>query len=234
MAPELLCSAGGFSRSGVFVLRGGRLWAASLYFDGARQWSQRVLGLMRAANLTLDDFPFDASLLDERRVGIVAPRGRLPANYRKFIDETRLAEYVSVPILVLGRPAGFVAFDAYGSSRRLGSDDAERGAAAVELLSGALTRHLLLGRLQRIHEATGSLLDPLAENAGQDPGETAVLLSDREREVVALVERGLTNSEIADRLGISVTTVKTHLSRAFRKLGARSRAEAIALLRSAE
>lgn len=60
---------------------------------------------------------------------------------------------------------------------------------------------------------------------GRVQGET---LSDREREVLALVGDGLRNKEIADRLAISERTVKAHLAGAFNKLGATSRAEAIA------
>jgi DNA-binding NarL/FixJ family response regulator len=53
------------------------------------------------------------------------------------------------------------------------------------------------------------------------------LLTDREREVVALVGEGLTNDEIATRLVVSVATAKTHVSRAMLKLGARDRAQVV-------
>jgi DNA-binding NarL/FixJ family response regulator len=52
--------------------------------------------------------------------------------------------------------------------------------------------------------------------------------STRERQVLQLVADGLTNSEIADRLYLSESTVKCHLSSGFRKLGVCSRAEAAA------
>lgn len=48
----------------------------------------------------------------------------------------------------------------------------------------------------------------------------------REKQVLELVASGLTNSEIADRLYLSESTVKSHLSSSFRKLGVSSRAEA--------
>lgn len=48
----------------------------------------------------------------------------------------------------------------------------------------------------------------------------------RQSEVLALVSQGLTNSEIADALDISTNTVKTHLQRAMRRLGAKTRHEA--------
>jgi DNA-binding NarL/FixJ family response regulator len=52
-------------------------------------------------------------------------------------------------------------------------------------------------------------------------------LTDREREVVALVGLGLSNEEIAARLVVSPLTAKTHVSRAMVKLGARDRAQLV-------
>jgi DNA-binding NarL/FixJ family response regulator len=54
-------------------------------------------------------------------------------------------------------------------------------------------------------------------------------LTAREREVMALVARGLSNDEIAERLVISVATAKTHVSRALRKVDAHDRAQLVAL-----
>jgi two-component system response regulator DesR len=54
--------------------------------------------------------------------------------------------------------------------------------------------------------------------------------SHRERQVLALVAEGLTNSEIAERLLLSQSTVKSHLSTAFAKLGIRSRKEVTSFL----
>ena len=55
-------------------------------------------------------------------------------------------------------------------------------------------------------------------------------LSYREKEILGLVVRGLTNREIAGELYLAESTVKTHLSSAFAKLDAHSRAEAAALV----
>ncbi|WP_336112706.1 response regulator transcription factor [Streptomyces sp. PTD9-10] len=52
-------------------------------------------------------------------------------------------------------------------------------------------------------------------------------LSDREREVLTLVTRGLNNAEIAEVLGLSPLTAKTHVSRIMGKLGARDRAQLV-------
>jgi DNA-binding NarL/FixJ family response regulator len=77
---------------------------------------------------------------------------------------------------------------------------------------------------------TAELLDAIRRAAagglafGVRPG-GGVALSDREREVVALVAEGASNDEIGARLGISSRTVESHLRRLFERLGAASRAE---------
>jgi DNA-binding NarL/FixJ family response regulator len=61
------------------------------------------------------------------------------------------------------------------------------------------------------------------------PGTTLDVLTDREREMVALVAHGLSNEDIAGRLFLSPLTVKTHVNRAMSKLGARDRAQLVVL-----
>jgi DNA-binding NarL/FixJ family response regulator len=55
------------------------------------------------------------------------------------------------------------------------------------------------------------------------------VLTEREREIVALVGEGLSNDEIAERLVVSPATAKTHVSRAMIKLHARDRAQLVVL-----
>lgn len=70
----------------------------------------------------------------------------------------------------------------------------------------------------------GGLVDRLRRAATNDEPR----LSDRETEVLRLTARGMSGPEIAQRLGIGSTTVKTHLQRAYRKLGVADRAALVA------
>jgi DNA-binding NarL/FixJ family response regulator len=60
------------------------------------------------------------------------------------------------------------------------------------------------------------------------------LLSTREKQILGMVVLGFSNSEIASKLVIAETTVKSHLSSSFRKLGVRSRAEVTELILDSE
>jgi len=77
--------------------------------------------------------------------------------------------------------------------------------------------------------ATRRLVEEFATRAKPGAGTSKALdvLTDREREVMALVAAGLSNDEIAAKLIISPTTAKTHVSRAMIKLNARDRAQLV-------
>ena len=65
-----------------------------------------------------------------------------------------------------------------------------------------------------------------AETApGSPPPQPIEALTDREEQVLAEVARGRTNTEIADELYITLSTVKTHIASVMAKLGARNRVE---------
>lgn len=71
--------------------------------------------------------------------------------------------------------------------------------------------------------------DGFVPSAIADESALAATLSGRERQVFGMLVLGASNAEIADRLVITVETVKTHVKRILRKIGAINRSEAIAL-----
>jgi DNA-binding NarL/FixJ family response regulator len=60
-----------------------------------------------------------------------------------------------------------------------------------------------------------------------DAAQVLAALTEREREILTHVGRGLSNSEIAADLHLSEATVKTHVTRVFTKIGLRDRAQAV-------
>jgi DNA-binding NarL/FixJ family response regulator len=86
----------------------------------------------------------------------------------------------------------------------------------MQLCLGLAVRSARAGQLSLPRSVGASLARPV--------------LSTREKQALGLVVLGLTNGEIAGKLHLSQSTVKSHLSSAFSKLGARSRSEATALI----
>ncbi|MEU8873607.1 response regulator transcription factor [Streptomyces javensis] len=112
--------------------------------------------------------------------------------------------------------SGFLLKDA--SARQLG--DAVRVVAAGEaLLAPAVTKRLI-STFSRIGEAAG-FGGPLPSPRGR-----LAELTERENEVLVLVAQGCSNAEIAERLIVAESTVKTHVSRILVKLGLRDRTQA--------
>ncbi|MFI6560880.1 response regulator [Streptomyces sp. NPDC050534] len=74
---------------------------------------------------------------------------------------------------------------------------------------------------------TGRLIERFLRSPSAPATGGPECLSDREREVLTLLARGLNNAEIAEALGLSPLTAKTHVSRIMGKLGARDRAQLV-------
>ena len=147
------------------------------------------------------------------------------------------------------QPHALVVFTSTETGPRLGeavaalcADESDRAVVVLRERAGPReVRSLLVAGARGVvlrQEMTRTLVPTLqAVAAGQvcvprrhAQGAERPVLSIREKQVVALAATGLMNSEIAGRLFLAESTVKSHLSSAFAKLGVRSRHEAVELL----
>jgi DNA-binding CsgD family transcriptional regulator len=113
-------------------------------------------------------------------------------------------------------------------TRRAGPQtDSELAGQRVRQLSGGAGTQSLSAAEQSQDAQSGARLNPDLEAGPKRRDDLGV--TPRELEILALVAEGLSNREIAERLFVSENTVKTHCSRAFDKLGARRRTQAVQL-----
>jgi len=136
-------------------------------------------------------------------------------------------ELVDVKVLVL---TTFEADDHVLAALRAGASGfLGKGVEPVELLDAI--RVVARGEALLSPRATKGLIERLlAQPVDGDVVDASLdVLTEREREVVALVARGMSNDDIAASLVVSPLTAKTHVNRAMTKLGARDRAQLVVI-----
>ncbi|MFC8290946.1 response regulator [Streptomyces sp. NPDC057242] len=96
-------------------------------------------------------------------------------------------------------------------------------AAGDAVVAPSLTRRLLDAYIHHLPR------EAPAEAPGSPEDPRLAALTEREREILTVIGRGWTNTEIATRLHLAESTVKTHVSRILAKTGARDRVQAVIL-----
>jgi DNA-binding NarL/FixJ family response regulator len=130
----------------------------------------------------------------------------------KVLMLTTYADDRSVIDALRAGARGYLTKDAGADEIRRALDQVTRGQAAID---PAVQHHLL--------DAIG--VSPAAPDS--PPAQLPDGLTPREAEVIALIAEGLSNSEIAERLNVNETTVKSHINHLFAKTGVRDRAQAV-------
>ncbi|MDP9335934.1 MAG: response regulator transcription factor [Actinomycetota bacterium] len=168
-----------------------------------------------AVHLALEHRP-DVVLMDIRMPGTDG----LTAT-RRIADDPRLADVRVVILTTFDLDEHVFEAIRFGANGILVKDT-----EPAELLRAV--RAVVAGDALLSPSVTRRLIEEFAIRA-KDPGQVPGLngLTDREREVMALVGQGLSNDEIAERLIMSSATARTHVSRAMVKLGARDRAQLV-------
>jgi DNA-binding CsgD family transcriptional regulator len=131
-----------------------------------------------------------------------------------FVDALGVVSNLALLLRRINRPIGTVLLS------RMSGQDRFDPAARERVL-----------QLQPLIEAGFALAYTQFAIAERARGLCAGTLTAREIEIIGLVGEGATNQAVADQLGVSLATVKTHLYNAYGKLGVTSRGELIALYR---
>ena len=171
---------------------------------------------------TAEDAEEAAALLARRPADLALVRGD-GARAALVKEVARLGEWFpQLEIAVLG-----VADEDVADLAEAGATGyVSRNAGLTELLHtvGALRA----GRSRCTPRVAAALVARLRRRAeGRAPGASSVEITARERQVLDAVSRGLTNKEIAQELGVAVSTIKNHVHSILRKLGAGSRRKAV-------
>ncbi|MCX4970379.1 response regulator transcription factor [Streptomyces sp. NBC_00654] len=122
---------------------------------------------------------------------------------------------------------------AYDGLRAGASGFLVKDALPEELLSGI--RAVAVGDAVVAPSLTRRLLDTYVQHLPASPGDPTATdrriasLTDREREILTVIGQGWSNTEIAARLHLAESTVKTHVTRILAKTGARDRVQAVIL-----
>jgi DNA-binding NarL/FixJ family response regulator len=195
--------------------------------------------------LVIDDHPvvregLVAALEDDPEFQVVGAAGSLeealpqvaarrPEVILLDLELPRVDGLSAIPILTGAHPdVRILILTAYDTDERVLG--AMRGGARGYLLKGAPLSEI--ARAIRAVHAGETYLEPRIAGkvvAELRPGRKTGALSRREREVLRLVAKGLSNKQIAHTLGITERTVKFHVASVLNKLGAENRAQAVAL-----
>ena len=221
--------------------------AAMLPEDWVPDWMDRPI--------PLDDLALESRLLRERLPGLVLDTN-VPG-IAQMVHQSSARSYVGAPIMPAGQVVGFFHAD-HGPHGRL-CDEADRDALWTfaegfgHLYERTTLREQLRARREQVRVTFAELaqgLDGLVESEltlvqdlprGRErpvlrpgPSDRLGQLTPRELEVLELIAAGARNSEIAERLAITVGTVKSHVKNLLPKLGVLNRSQAIALYLGAD
>jgi pimeloyl-ACP methyl ester carboxylesterase/DNA-binding CsgD family transcriptional regulator len=194
-----------------------------------REWGTEGVGLAFWAPSLLDDEETKAAYLRLTRSGVSPGSARSLMKLGYQLDWEAVLPRIHVPTLVLHRTGDLVV------PIRQAKELAE-GIPGARFLELPGIDHLMwAGDQDAIVDATRSFLEEAGVGSGSEPALPGLVsagelgLTRREREVLRLVARGLTNRQIAATLFISTKTAGVHVSNILAKMGVERRAEAAAV-----
>ncbi len=188
----------------------------------------------------------ELEMMRRRAPALVVPIGDARA-WHPITDQLRTRAYVAAPVEAFGRTVATLHADVEFGGREVDADDRAAIGVFAQACRSVVERALLFEEVERLRTGLRANADALLTLQAEDPvaaiGDAVDTvrpvtaptgpgahpsLTPRENEVLALMSRGATSQEIAHRLVLSAGTVKTHARSILRKLGAATRAEAVA------
>jgi DNA-binding CsgD family transcriptional regulator len=247
-----LCWAGDFDRVLFSRVAGSHwfptAWHASTASQGADELA--FAEFMHGSDIALSSGMIEAEVVRRRASALVSDTASEPRAFPPIVQIARSGGYVVAPVVSADAVVGLLHADTNGTGRPLSDSDRVILGTFADSFGLTMERLSLVERLgtqrQQIKAALAVAADVvddicrtpvgltfgLREDVTAQPTRIGELPDDgltaREREVFALLIGGATNGQIADRLTISETTVKSHVKHILRKLRVANRAEAIA------
>jgi DNA-binding CsgD family transcriptional regulator len=254
-APEIVIGFG-FDRVLLSRIEDGNWIPISVHVRNDSAEAARVLGVCRGGLGRIHAALPEYDLVRHRRPIVVARPSWRGAAGGETIVLPRSCGYVAVPVIEHGNVIGMLHADRYQQRCQPNDLDRDRLWTFAEglgiALDNATSRDSLRALSVRISRAAADLDQETADGWGSggpgDPGMRVSLVADprggcrlpaarydhadglthREIEILELMAAGHTNAQVARRLVITEGTVKSHVKRVLRKLGAANRAEAVA------
>ncbi|MDX6610227.1 MAG: hypothetical protein QOF85_2152 [Solirubrobacterales bacterium] len=180
-------------------------------------------GSLAGLDLTLEGFeatPFDA--VDELPQGTTMP-SLIVFWVGEDLPRAMAGDFVSLRRSMAGVPVILVCSEMRPGDLRVALSSGARGVVLEDELTAALGPSLRA-------VGAGQVCVPQQHSQQVEPAS----LTPREKQILGLVVMGYMNSQIAEQLFVAESTVKSHLSSAFGKLGVRSRTEAAELIMDSE
>jgi DNA-binding CsgD family transcriptional regulator len=224
--PQLVTRLG-FDRAIVSEVADGAWMPTAVYVPRDRAWAEDIRQAGRTAPQRLGGGLVEDLMFKHGRPILVDHVRGNPRVHQGIALVSRSHAYLAAPVAAGDQPGAVIHVDRFWNWRRFGREDMAALQAAGDAIGLVLERAALRECLARV---------PAAGTEHPERGEPALgVLTRRELEIAAMVAGGLTNAQIAAELVVAEATVKTHVKHILRKLGARHRAEAVALfLRAGE
>jgi len=219
----------------------GRITPMTIWSDGRQEAADVALAELADAHMPLEYPLIEFEVARRHRAEVVSVAAAGARTPRPLAQSLGWESYAVAALTIGAETIGLLHADA--EERSLDAVDGEVVGRYAEALSGVFERavlrhtlglhraelssavHWMSTRLTRLEDADG-LTSP--RSAGRDEHRLVQALTARELEVLRLMARGNTNLAIANALVVREGTIKYHVKNILRKLGATSRADAVA------